>query len=96
VLDEIEPARRLKRELRREKGEGGVMRREVDVEVGEMGTTEGFLASREEGRHLVQETDTTALGSLQPDAMDGVCFGVRLFLEDGWSGVGLWDPLSVE
>lgn len=52
MLDEIEPARRLKRELRRERGEGGVMRREVDVEVGEMGTTEGFLASREEGRHL--------------------------------------------
>lgn len=63
------------------------MRREVEVEVGEMGTTDGFLESRE-GRHLEQETDATVLGSLQPDATDGVCFGVLFFLEDGCSGVG--------
>lgn len=72
------------------------MRREADVEVGEMGTTEGFLESREEGRHLEQETDTTVLTcSSLPDEADGVCFGVRFFLEEGWSGVGWWDPLSV-
>lgn len=69
------------------------MRREADVEVGEMGTTEGFFESREEGRHLEQETDATVvLGSSQPDAT----VGVRFFLEEyGWSGVGWWDPLSV-
>lgn len=71
------------------------MRREAEVEVGEMGTTEGFLESREEGRHLEQETDATVLGSWQPDATEGVCFGVLFFLEDGCSGVGWWDPLSV-
>jgi hypothetical protein len=80
----MEPARRLKRELRRERGDGGMMRREAEVEVGEMGTTEGFLESREEGRHLEQETDATVL-----EGVVVVCFGVLFFLEDGCSGVPL-------